>query len=161
VIEAGRITAVGRRGEVRAPAGAARVDLTGKTVIPALVDAHSHIGYMRNLTSGRRTTRERTSRSHAEVRLFGVAASMALGSDFGELPYELRDEINAGKHPTAARFVTPVAGLLRAGNSRDAPLRHRITNEGRSARGGARACGAQGHDREDLGRQPRRHHPEA
>ena len=52
VIEAGRITAVGRRGEVRAPAGAQRVDLAGKTVIPALVDAHSHIGYMRNLTSG-------------------------------------------------------------------------------------------------------------
>src|SRR5262245_2983317 len=52
VIESGRVTAVGRRGEVRAPAGAARVDLTGKTVIPALVDAHSHIGYMRNLTSG-------------------------------------------------------------------------------------------------------------
>src|SRR5438093_12094006 len=52
VIEGSRITAVGRRGEVRAPAGATRVDLAGKTVIPALVDAHSHIGYMRNLTSG-------------------------------------------------------------------------------------------------------------
>ena len=52
LIENGRFTRVGRKGPVQAPAGAARVDLTGKTVIPALVDAHSHIGYMKNLTSG-------------------------------------------------------------------------------------------------------------
>src|SRR6266446_5123266 len=40
VVENSRITAVGRRGEVAAPAGAARVDLTGKTVMPEIVDAH-------------------------------------------------------------------------------------------------------------------------
>src|SRR5262245_28533990 len=52
VIEGNRIVAVGRRADVQAPAGAVRVDLSGKTVIPALIDAHSHIGYMRNLGSG-------------------------------------------------------------------------------------------------------------
>ena len=52
LVENNRFTRVGRKGEIQAPAGAARVDLTGKTVIPALVDAHSHIGYMKNLTSG-------------------------------------------------------------------------------------------------------------
>src|SRR5262245_17171327 len=52
VIEGSRITAVGRRGEVPVPQGAARVDLSSKTVIPALIDAHSHIGYMRRLSSG-------------------------------------------------------------------------------------------------------------
>jgi imidazolonepropionase-like amidohydrolase len=112
VIEAGRITAVGRRGEVRAPAGAARIDLSGKTVIPALVDAHSHIGYMRNLTSGSQNyTRENILDHMQKFAYFGVAASMALGSDFGDLPFELRDEITAGKHPTAARFVTAGRGL--------------------------------------------------
>jgi imidazolonepropionase-like amidohydrolase len=112
VIEGSHITAVGRRGDVRAPAGAARVDLTGKTVIPALVDAHSHIGYMRNLTSGSQNyTRENILDHMQKFAYFGVAASMALGSDFGELPYELRDEIAAGKHPTAARFVTAGRGL--------------------------------------------------
>ncbi len=101
VIEAGRITAVGRRGEVRAPAGAQRVDLTGKTVIPALVDAHSHIGYMRNLTSGPQNyTRENILDHMQKFAYFGVAASMAIGSDFGDMPFELRDEILAGKHPT-------------------------------------------------------------
>ena len=37
--------AVGKKGEVQAPAGAARVDLTGKTVMPAMVDLHGHLGY--------------------------------------------------------------------------------------------------------------------
>jgi imidazolonepropionase-like amidohydrolase len=131
VIEAGRITAVGRRGEVRAPAGAARVDLSGKTVIPALVDAHSHIGYMRNLTSGPQNyTRENILDHMQKFAYFGVAASMALGSDFGDLPFELRDEIAAGKHPTAARFVTAGRGIAPPQEIRD--MRHsayRITNE--------------------------------
>src|SRR5260370_23851688 len=59
LVENARFTRVGRKGEIQAPAGAARVDLTGKTVIPALIDGHSHIGYMRTLTSGAQSyTRE-------------------------------------------------------------------------------------------------------
>ena len=42
---------------------------------------------------------------------FGVAASQAMGSDFGELPFQLRDEILAGKYPDAARFLTAGRGL--------------------------------------------------
>src|SRR5262245_41279 len=41
LVDGGRITAVGARGTVKAPAGAAVVDLRGKTVMPAIVDAHS------------------------------------------------------------------------------------------------------------------------
>src|SRR5687768_15119946 len=43
VVQGNRITAVGRRGQVTAPAGAARVDLTGKTVMPAIIDTHTHL----------------------------------------------------------------------------------------------------------------------
>ena len=45
VIENGRITAVGRSADVRAPAGAQVVDLTGHTVIPGLVGLHDHLYY--------------------------------------------------------------------------------------------------------------------
>src|SRR5579863_9067391 len=41
-----RFTRVGRKGEIPLPAGAVRVDLTGKTVIPALIDVHSHLGFL-------------------------------------------------------------------------------------------------------------------
>ena len=112
LVERGRFTRVGRRGEVRAPAGAARVDLSGKTVIPALVDGHSHIGYMKHMTSGAANyTRENILDHMHRFAYFGVAASQAMGSDFGELPFQLRDEILAGKHPDAARFLTAGRGL--------------------------------------------------
>ena len=112
LVENNTFTRVGRRGELQAPAGAARIDLAGKTVIPALVDGHSHIGYMKNLTSGAENyTRENILDHMRRFAYFGVAASQAMGTDFGEMPFQLRDEILAGKHPDAARFLTAGRGL--------------------------------------------------
>lgn len=42
LIENDRIKAVGKAGELAIPAGAKTVDVTGKTIIPGLVDAHAH-----------------------------------------------------------------------------------------------------------------------
>lgn len=47
LVQNGRITALGRKGAVTVPGGATRVDLTGKTVMPAMVNAHAHFGYER------------------------------------------------------------------------------------------------------------------
>ena len=44
VVEGGSIVAVGPRGAVSVPDGAEVVDVSGKTIIPGLVDTHSHIG---------------------------------------------------------------------------------------------------------------------
>lgn len=41
LIRSGRIEAVGRR--VKIPAGAERIDATGKTIIPGLINAHGHV----------------------------------------------------------------------------------------------------------------------
>lgn len=43
VIEGGRIVAVGPADRVRVPDGAERIDVRGKTIMPGLVDTHSHI----------------------------------------------------------------------------------------------------------------------
>src|SRR5258708_39949838 len=43
VISGGRITAVGPADKVKAPAGAQVIDLTGKIIIPGIINAHSHI----------------------------------------------------------------------------------------------------------------------
>src|SRR5262249_48330579 len=97
LVQNGRFTSVGLKGEIQTPAGAARVDLSGKTVIPALIDGHSHIGYMRNLTSGAQNyTRENILDHMRRLAYFGVAASQSMGTDFGEMPFQLRDEILAG-----------------------------------------------------------------
>ena len=44
IVQNNLFTGVGRQGELQVPAGAARVDLTGKTVMPAKVDVHGHLG---------------------------------------------------------------------------------------------------------------------
>ena len=44
VVDGGKIVAVGASSDVKIPAGAATVDLTGKTLMPGIVDSHSHIG---------------------------------------------------------------------------------------------------------------------
>ena len=125
LVENNRFTRVGRRGEVQAPAGAARVDLTGKTVIPALVDGHSHIGYMKNLTSGPQNyTRDNILDHMRRFAYFGVAASQAMGYDFGDLPYQLRDELQAGTVPDAARFLTSGRGLAPEDEVRPDNMRH-------------------------------------
>ncbi|MDT7690179.1 MAG: hypothetical protein QOE46_2938 [Acidobacteriota bacterium] len=43
LVENNRIKAVGARVEI--PAGAKRIDLAGKTIIPGLIDVHSHMSY--------------------------------------------------------------------------------------------------------------------
>src|SRR4051812_39821662 len=112
VVQRGRFTSVGRRGQVQPPAGASRVDLTGKTVIPALVDGHSHIGYQKGVsTSVGNYSRENILDHMKRFAYYGIAASQAMGSDFGDMPYELSREILAGRHPDAARFLTAGRGL--------------------------------------------------
>lgn len=44
-----RITAVGRRGSLKAPAGTRTINVAGKTIMPGLVDAHSHMWAPRGL----------------------------------------------------------------------------------------------------------------
>ena len=125
VVQQGRFGQVGRRGAVELPAGAVRVDLKGKTVIPALVDGHSHIGYQKGpSTSVKNYTRENIIDHMYRFAYYGIAASQAMGSDFGDMPYELRREILAGQFPGAARFLTAGRGLAPLSEIADNNMRH-------------------------------------
>jgi imidazolonepropionase-like amidohydrolase len=42
LVDGNRIRAIGRRGQVNIPAQAQQVDVSGKTIIPGLIDAHAH-----------------------------------------------------------------------------------------------------------------------
>ena len=111
LVEDGVFTWVGRQEEREAPDGAARVDLSGKTVIPALIDAHQHIG-LTNVKDGTHSKDNYTLANlveHLERSAYhGVAATMSLGLEFDEaLAFELR---NAAL-PAAARFLTSGRGI--------------------------------------------------
>ena len=43
VVTNNRITAVGAEGSVTVPAGARTIDVSGKTIMPGLVDIHAHM----------------------------------------------------------------------------------------------------------------------
>jgi imidazolonepropionase-like amidohydrolase len=97
VVENGRFTAVGRKGQLKVPAGAARVDLTGKTVMPAIIDAHKHLA----------VTRRELVDQLEHFAYYGIGATMSLGQDTGDEVYEVRAETI----PNAARFRTAGRGL--------------------------------------------------
>jgi imidazolonepropionase-like amidohydrolase/streptogramin lyase len=113
VVENGRFTQVARRGAIRVPAGAAHVDLGGKTVMPALVDAHVHLGYRRGSTfTADNYTRDNLLDELDRFSYYGVAAVLEAGTGRGQLPFQLRGESHSGaRYLTAGRgFAMPNAG---------------------------------------------------
>jgi imidazolonepropionase-like amidohydrolase len=120
VVDGGRFVQVGKAGGVRAPAGAARVDLAGKTVMPAIVDTHTHLNQ----------TREALTDDLRRRAYYGVSAAMSLGQDRGEVPFEMR----AHPLPGAARFFTAGRGITMPEPGRtDAPYWITTEAEGRKA----------------------------
>ena len=114
LVTGNRFAWVGRRGERPPASGATRVDLTGKTVIPALVDTHNHLGWTNQRTN--KAAKDSYTRALVVDHLqryayYGVAATMSLGLDRWnadpDLPYRMRDEII----PNAARFLTVGRGI--------------------------------------------------
>jgi imidazolonepropionase-like amidohydrolase len=99
VVENGRITQVGRGGQIKAPAGAARVSLAGKTVMPAVVDAHIHAAS---------TSRDALVDQLQGKAYYGVGVVMSLGTDAGDLAFTVREESvpNAARLRTAGRGIT-------------------------------------------------------
>lgn len=88
LVDQGRVTGIGRKGSLKVPKNAGRVDLTGTTVIPALLDTHIHIGYQRDLTySAANYTRGNLAGQLQRYAYAGVAAVLSLGTDPGEMPF--------------------------------------------------------------------------
>jgi imidazolonepropionase-like amidohydrolase len=115
IVENDRILRVGRKGELALPRGAVRVDLTGKTVMPALVELHAHLGYFKTNTERRPQTasftREQLLHDLQQLAYYGVGAVLSLGADRREIAYQARDEWRKTPPPDAARFFTAGQGL--------------------------------------------------
>jgi imidazolonepropionase-like amidohydrolase len=96
IVEGVRIAQVGQTDEVRVPAGATRVDLAGKTVIPMMIDTHVHLS----------PTRDALIRDLRLRAYYGVSAALSLGTDH----YELLD-VRGQTMPGAARFLSAGRGI--------------------------------------------------
>jgi imidazolonepropionase-like amidohydrolase len=98
LVENGTITRVARKGKVTPPGGAVRIDLTGKTVMPVLVNAHGHPGFQRGLTyQASNFTRDTIMDDLNRALYFGVGIVQSQGIEKGDVTYEIRADQEAGK----------------------------------------------------------------
>jgi len=137
VIEGERIKAVGPTGSLAVPAGAERIDLSGATVLPGLIDAHTHLtgnpylgGYrglgvsaMRDALYGARSARVTLQACFTTVRNVGAGS-------YGDVA--LRDAINDGDVPGPRMLVSGPALGIKGGHcdSNLLPPEFNYTSEG-------------------------------
>src|SRR5438105_4547089 len=111
IVQNGTITRVGRAEDFKAPPGAARVNLTGKTVMPTLIDVHTHTGFQKGATYrpenyGRQTITDDLNRA----LYFGVSAVVSEGIDPGDAVFKIREDQAAGRL-SGARLFTAGRGI--------------------------------------------------
>ena len=89
---------VGNTAAVTLPAGVTKVDLTGLTVMPAIVDAHTHLSRERDALIA-----DLKHRAY-----FGVSAALSLGQDNGTDVFVVRKEVipGAALYRLAGRGIT-------------------------------------------------------
>jgi imidazolonepropionase-like amidohydrolase len=98
LVENGVITRIGSKGTISASRGASRIDLTGKTIMPVLVNAHGHPGFQRDLTyTAENFTRETIMNDLNRALYFGVAVVQSQGIERGDVTYQIRSDQEAGR----------------------------------------------------------------
>jgi imidazolonepropionase-like amidohydrolase len=96
VVDGAKLAQVGTAADVRAPAGATRVNLAGKTVMPMIIDTHVHLS----------STRDALLRDLRARAYYGVSAALSLGTD----TYDVLD-LRGHTIPGTARFVSAGRGI--------------------------------------------------
>ncbi len=120
VVEGTKIAQAGPAVDVRVPEGATRVNLTGKTVMPMLIDTHTHLSQ----------TREGLTRDLTRRAYYGVSAAMSMGTSETGAELEMRGETMPGM----ARLFTVWRGITRPEPGRGtAPFWINSEPEGRKA----------------------------
>jgi imidazolonepropionase-like amidohydrolase len=119
VVDGSKIIAAGA-GDIRVPDGATHVNLAGKTVMPMLLDVHTHLSQ----------TREGLIRDLKRRAYYGVSAAMNMGMSETEDDLQLRGE----SLPGVARVFTAWRGITRPEPGRSkAPFWINTEAEGRAA----------------------------
>ena len=105
VMEGGTIRAVGPAANLKIPAGASTVNLTGKFLIPGIINLHAHLGLTKGLIADASNhTRENIESDLRTYATYGVTTVASLGHD-NEKVIAVRDEQRRGKLAGARVFT--------------------------------------------------------
>ena len=120
IVQDSRITQVGAANAVKAPAGATRVSLAGKTLMPAIVDTHVHTS-----TTAPELENDLRRRAH-----FGIGAALSMGLDGNDVVFTQRSK----NTPGMARIFTAGRGITAPEKGRtEVPFWITTPEEGRKA----------------------------
>lgn len=116
VITDGRVQAVGAASAVEVPAGATRVDVSGKTIVPGLINAHGHL----NDGDDALPEREQILQQLRQYAQYGVTTVYALGGGDPEA-IRVRDEQERGALDRARLYVASqsIRGAITADEARE------------------------------------------
>lgn len=105
IVRDGRIDAVGPTASVIVPPGVTRVDVSGKTIIPGLINAHGHVNNVMDLQSGPEfETRANVERQLGLYARAGVTSVFSLG-DEPKAAFEVRAGQDTPSLATARLFL--------------------------------------------------------
>jgi imidazolonepropionase-like amidohydrolase len=105
MIENDRISGIGKiePGSVMPP-NTRTIDMTGKYMMPTIIDCHSHVGNLRGTTtSGDNYTPENVRNQLRRFQNFGVGAILSMGTE-QPIGVSIRDSSKAGKIPGATLY---------------------------------------------------------
>jgi imidazolonepropionase-like amidohydrolase len=110
VMADGKIREMGPAADVKIPAGAQVVDVSGKFVMPGIINLHGHVGMTKGLAQDiKNYTRENVDENLKTYAVYGVTTTTSMGTD-ADLILEVRDEQRRGK-VSGARVFTALQGF--------------------------------------------------
>jgi imidazolonepropionase-like amidohydrolase len=111
IMAGGRISWVGAASELEVPKGATVEDLSGKFVMPGIIDSHVHLGAMKGLKQDTQYYTADTIRSQLRLyAAYGVTAVQSLGTD-QDAAFAVRAAERNGR-PDMARVFTAGLGVV-------------------------------------------------
>jgi imidazolonepropionase-like amidohydrolase len=125
VVQGKQIVAAGKAGAVTIPKDADVHDVTGKTIMPAIINLHGHLGLSNNGadSAAGHYTEENVAKQLNKYLSYGVATVASFGQD-DDLIFSVRADQHAGKIG-GARLYTAGRGFLEPGKANPADHRYR------------------------------------